>query len=415
MGSTYVERVVENKDRFNYAQNTGRKILHEKRLAAVVTELANVYAPTGTVSFMLGPVIEGLVAQMNDKGTVPGKRRRPVAVERNFLGTNNVAVIVNPEGLQEGITPHVVISHGDEISYYVTGADQNRAKLIPLCAHRQDPKKIKQKEIRSFGRVLRYFEESNGNPGLMTVAEGEIVTTATADGNEITFEATNKLFKMREGDRVVFNPVPRLYRNRDNLSGVLDNRGQVATNMLVAEALNELVTLDPGQYGDNTTIFLVSDHEEGSPNWGQGTEQVARMMERDRRYDETRFIVTDGHDVSMNAELPQVALVAPIVSEGRGPVMSMEKLWQMRLLMQHFTAMGGFAFEDSIVGTTTSRSDDEGLKNAGVSNDRITVVGAGMKGSHHDYGRPTEQSLIGLQETGQFILMLAIAASKGLL
>ena len=361
--------------------------------------LASVYAPTGTVAFTIGPVLNQIAAEF------PGYNR--ITVYPHYLDTPSPAFDVNCVTKN---TP-VFFTHADEISYDVKTMGSGEVPLTPLCAHRQQP------NMQFPGVVLRY-KDTKGEQILEQIAEGFVQTKP--DSTVIFTTQHGSEGKIKAGDRVVFNPEQRLAlaTDGDTMTGIIDNRAGMAIALAVIQVL-----ANPDQkinhLRETAATFIATDGEEGvadPPVFAWGAREVALAL-REKYADQSPMIVTDGHDFNRDSIIPPQALIARVVSNGKGPVIQPDRLHRVRLLVEAIETITGqqMAAETDTVGGTTSRSDDEGLRRGGIAGRLIYPIGYGVKAAHHDDGEPAAASLNNLVTTARFLTLAVYAANKGLL
>ncbi|MCJ7740059.1 hypothetical protein MUP32_01935, partial [Candidatus Microgenomates bacterium] len=128
----------------------------------------------------------------------------------------------------------------------------------------------------------------------------------------------------------------------------------------------------------------------------------------------TLYIVNDGHDIAGDT-IPRAALVAGVVSGGKGPILDPDSEYRMRMLINIARGKGGNVLFDPEGNATTSRSSDQGLVQAGVSNRDIQVIGYGEQDPHYANGRQARASLQGAVETARWLALVAVAAGNRLL
>lgn len=378
-----------------------RGIITPARLLEMTQRLSQVYAPSGLVVDTLGPEINRIVNELD-----LGNRGCFVP---DYKGSVNPAILI---GNHEGglIIPHFVLAHGDEVSYNILNNGSCEVVLSPLCSHRQNPRESGVSEIRFPGTVLRYTEISDA-PFLEQVASGEVVTDVT--GKILFVVSHGPEGEIKRGDRVVFNPNPRLelLPDGDTIRGLIDNRLGAAMAILSGACLAQLSDIP-------AIIFIFDDQEEGVvPEFGLGAKRLATLNQSDPLLNTSLYIVCDLHDVPRGKPIPDGALVARVVSHGKGPMMDETRFTRMKMIMEIANQIGVTVYADEDFGNSvyTSRSSDQGLRAAGIPDARILVAGYGGIEPHHGDGKPTEASLKAGVATAQFLTILAVLANKRLL
>lgn len=394
----FLSRLEAEEPFFQEAVEVAKKLITPEHLYEAARKLATVYGPSRTVLYTVGPVVESIVSELNTDGTmhlVPA-----------FKATTNLAIVVGEAG--EGIIYPYLIAHGDEICYSIHRAGTAEAELNPLCAHRQ-------RAGTKFPAVaLRYFEDSEGRGHLEVVANGVLETREGSKRNDfkvVFCTERGSEDQLKAKDVVVFNPTPRLKleENKDTVTGVVDNRVGVASSLLIAKALSLLGT---------PACIVITDPSEGQfdpPVFGRGARALAEASSWTEK-SRARYVVLDGHDVRHGTEIPPVALYSGVVSKGRGSILPPDQDYRLELFAEFIRSKFELEFfSDETFDVETSRTCEQGLREAGVPDWNIVPVGYGVIDPHHVDGNTAQASLKGLVETARVLTLITVAIDRGLL
>ena len=375
------------------------------------TRIAEVYRPSGTVSYTLGTEIERIITESGiDSGILD--------FHQDDRDTGNPRIVVNGSVDPRARRPHFILSHGDEISGVITTNGRSEAKVTPIYDH-------KQLGIEYPGAVLRYIETNLGEQRLEVISRGMIVTDS---GGEISFTTQRgPNGQLAVGDRVVFDPDPRLQEYQEILEGQIDNTIGVAISISSALALAEIIRQNPGLYRNFSATFIFDDYEEGNPGglFGGGAKNLAQVNLRDPKLAQSIYIVCDGHSVLSTEPKESVsdrrlksvsgALIAATVSSGKGLILQPDSQFRLDYLIDLVRGREGLVYYDGEMGALTSRSSENGLRYGGVPDQNIRVMGFGATDFHHVDGRTARASLSSAVETARFATVMSVAASKDLL
>lgn len=406
MPETYATRLKSALPQIQTAYAFAQKNITDDLLFSVAQRLADVRAPSGKVSHTIAPVIESVLEDF-------GIGSQNSVFTHNYLGTENPVLEINPNSNQP---PTIVFSHADEVSYLVKKPGKNEVEIEPNCAHRQAPEEDAgvNATVQFPGQALRYGKNPKGE----VIAEGNVITNQNGKITFVTERGASP--EIKEEDFIIFNPLlneaHRLKRDGSNAYGMIDNRIGLAASLLMGIAMINLPKEKSGYDNINTKI-VASDREEGpaaTGAFGLGAQAFANAFAPASGTAEDRYIVVDGHDGQRN-NLPPNALLTESVSKGKGVVMSPERIEAMDMLKNPLVDAGAKIAWDSKVGVTTSRSDDWGLKNAGIPDSQILVAGYSEAVPHHNDLLPAVASITSAVETARFLVALNVAASFGLL
>ncbi|MEK7597931.1 MAG: hypothetical protein AAB441_04780 [Patescibacteria group bacterium] len=405
MPETFQTRLKSALPQIQTAYAFAQKNITEDLLFFVAQRLSDVRAPSGTVSFTIGPVIKSVLENF-------GVNTDPTVFTPNYLGTGDPVFEINPRSEKP---PVFFFAHGDEVSYLVKKNGKGEAVLEANCAHRQAPAEEagENATVQFPGQTLRYGK----NPAGEIVAEGNVITDQRGRITFVTDRGSNK--EIKKDDIIIFDPLPdekhRLKREGNNAIGMIDNRIGLAATLLMA------ITMDKLKKGssDNLnvkTVVVADDREEGPPTgaFGLGAQAFANAFYPASGTREDRYIVVDGHDAQRD-NLPPEALLSKVVSKGKGAVMDNQRVDEMKMLIEPLNETGVHINWDESVGVTTSRSSDWGLKKAGIPDSQIVVAGYSEAMPHHNDLEPAVASITSAVELSRFLVALNVAASFGLI
>jgi hypothetical protein len=377
--------------------------------------LADVYAPTGSVSLALSDIVKVYLDQVANRGG-----GHLIQFHHNFLSTGNIAIEV---GNPDVVYPPIITAHGDEISYWASPAPGvSEVQLYPLHTDRLGADETMP------GVALRYDDLAPLHGAVLRqVAQGQIQKKRA--GARAVFIPDPHSDPIRVGDRIVFDPRPRLglAHDGDTLAGIIDNRAGVAILLAALPVLVHLAQTEP----ELAALLVITDGEEGiaePPVFSTGAQYLGEALNEIPRYRMSKVVNVDGHDYLHSQPYDQLPireqpLLAGIISRGKGLAMPLETVAHVYALIEAIHIAGGpkAVFDDavltpdgvSLVGA--SRSDEEGLRRAGKAYFDIYALGYGVRRPHHQGGIAAEASLRNLVATTQWLLPLLVAGSFGLL
>ncbi|MEK7109994.1 MAG: hypothetical protein AAB876_02125 [Patescibacteria group bacterium] len=405
MPETYATRLKFALPQIETAYAFAQKNITEDLLFFVAQRLADVRSPSGKVGLTIAPAMESILGNF-------GIDQKTSVFTHNYLGTGNPVLEINPGSKQ---SPVIFFAHGDEVSYFVKKQGKSEVELEANCAHRQAPAEDAGKNaiVQFPGQALR-FEK---NPMGEIVAEGNVITNQKG---EITFVTDRGLkTEIKKDDLIIFEPFPnedhRLKREGSSAIGVIDNTIGLAASLLMAIIMSKLQA-DQREFKDIKTIVVADDKEEGPPMgaFGLGAQAFANAFAPASGTSEDKYIVVDGHDDKRDSLSPK-ALLAKIVSKGKGVVMDNLRADKMKMLIEPLNETGASISWDENVGATTSRSSDWGLKKAKIPDSQILVAGYSEAMPHHNDLKPAVASITSAVELSRFLVALNVAASFGLI
>lgn len=301
-----------------------------ERAFATFQRIADVYAPTLTVHYTRGPVIESLLRQ-------PGVGLN-LDIHRNYYSTGNVVVEVGGAPRK----PVWCLAHLDLISFLTGPWQDGRYPLTPHCEPRQT-EGAREAVALTFDPAQRTMVEA-ARGQLVMDDEGRFwFQTAASDLPPLT--------------RVVYASQAEWDRASGMVYGAVDNAFGCAALVLAAQVLSH--------YPVNV-LFAFTDEEEGpvtvgNQGFARGSDRLFRRLPPERLPD--LVIVTDLHEPVADPArghldpgwFGQGALFAGVASGGRGSVTPPHLLHTLRVmagLMQEW----GIRLREST--GYVSRSDD---------------------------------------------------------
>ena len=406
MPETYATRLKFALPQIETAYAFAQKNITEDLLFFVAQRLADVRSPSGKVGLTIAPAMESILGNF-------GIDQKTSVFTHNYLGTGNPVLEINPGSKQ---SPVIFFAHGDEVSYFVKKQGKSEVELEANCAHRQAPAEDAGKNaiVQFPGQALR-FEK---NPMGEIVAEGNVITNQKGEITFVTDRGASP--ELKKGDLIIFNPLPneehRLKREGSNAVGMIDNRIGIAATLLMVQTMDKLQKTQPDKFSDIKTIGVFDDREEGPPTgaFGLGAQAFANAFAPASGTSEDKYIVVDGHDDKRDSLSPK-ALLAKIVSKGKGVVMDDLRADKMKMLIEPLNETGASISWDENVGATTSRSSDWGLKKAKIPDSQILVAGYSEVMPHHNDLKPAVASITSAVELSRFLVALNVAASFGLI
>ncbi len=278
-------------------------------------QIADTYAPTLTVDYTRGPVVEAL---LRDAGVGAN-----LTFHRNFRGSHNVA-------LEFGTTPTKPIwcmAHLDFISFLTTEWQDGRYPLISYCEPRQSP--------GARDAVALTFDGARA--GLVESAQGQIVLDSEG---KFWFESSHS--ELPYLTRVMYANQAVWDRESGMVYGMVDNAFGCAALVLAAQTLADYPV---------DALFVLTDEEEGVVERGnqafaRGSERLFRRTPLEQLPD--LVLVTDLHaqdDESLggavgNAKFGQGALFTGVASRARGGVTPPHLLHFQRSLASSLAKQG---------------------------------------------------------------------------
>jgi len=401
MPETYATQLRFALPQIQTAYTFAQKNITDDLIFSVAQRLADVRAPSGTVSFTIGPEIKNILEDFRvDK--------KHTTFTHDYLRTGNPVFEINPTS---NMPSTIFFAHGDRVSYVVEQPGTDEVSLSPKCAHRQAPATNvgDDAKVQFPGQALRLHKDS-----LEIITDGQVVTDQKGGILFVTDHGHNP--ELKKDDRVIFNPLPgeshRLKKDGQNAVGDVDNTFGLAATLLMATTMIALQQALP-KLNKIKTIVVADDNEEGPPTgeFGLGAQAFVKVFHLNAA---NRHIVVDGHD-GQRDNLPSKALLAKVVSRGKGVVMNNRRFNKMNMLVRPLKDIGANIDWDQNVEVSTSRSSDWGLRNAKIPDTKILVAGYSEAMPHHNDLAPAVASIPSAVELSRFLVALNVAASFGLI
>lgn len=222
------DRFAEELARYPALFERMEEVITPQRAFAWFKRLADTYAPSLTVSYTRGPVVEQLLREHGFDG---GEGRR---FHHNYLGTGNVAIELgrNPR------KPIWLMAHLDICSYLTRERRGNRYRLTPFC----EPRKSGGSRA---GVALAY---SSQEEALREVAQGLIIV----EEGGIFFETEVK--DLPPWTRVVYASQAELDEDSNLVYGYVDNAFGCTALLLSSLVLS---------FYEADVLVVLTDEEEG--------------------------------------------------------------------------------------------------------------------------------------------------------
>lgn len=399
----------------------------------IARRIADTRAPSGEESYTRGPLIRQFVEEVVERLDL-GPEQQIITFYENLAGTGATGVYI---GNRETHNPLIVYTHGDEITHDVGGAVHNEEtgevigyKLTPLHTHR-----MTTEGAHIDAEVLRYAETDDGARRLDTVARGRVVHENKAPVLKIESEG-QFVPTPSEAYRVVYQPLGHASETRLKLLDDGDTlEGQVDNCLGVSDAVASWGPVIKLAQEDSSigVLYVVDGKEEGPFDppqaFGKGGRALEEKLSRLDQFVGSTRLVVDGHDGKRGDPFPKAPVVADIVSNGKGPVMTLPRRKHIQDLNNLLGVLGGTApiFDRQVGGggVTTSRSGEQGASDAGVPEKNVIVMGYVENNPHFDFaggkedadktGRPSRASLEQNRKVAEAIVIYAAADSKKIL
>lgn len=272
------------------------EVITPQRAFAWFKRLADTYAPSLTVSYTRGPVVERLLGEHGfDEGG-------PLRFHSNYLGTGNVAIELG----RNPCKPIWLMAHLDICSYLTRERRGNRYRLTPFCEPRKG----------AGSRAAVALAYSSQERALREVAQGLIVV----EEGRIFFET--EVTDLPPWTRVVYSSQAELDEDSNLVYGYVDNAFGCTALLLSSLVLSSY---------EADVLVVLTDEEEGVVATGNRafSRGSARLFNRISRGNLPNLVlVSDMHEEIAALEeghldvIPfgQGALFAGAASEARGGV-----------------------------------------------------------------------------------------------
>lgn len=226
-------------------------IITPHRAFAVFKQIADCYAPSLTVRYTRGPLVEALMSGAQDEG-----RAGPFVYHRNYLSTGNVGLELGAQSRK----PVWAMAHLDIISFLTGEYHGGRYELTPFCSIRNRP--------GSRDALALVFDAEQGvmrpaATGRLVIEEGE--------QRALYFETDRR--DLLPGTRVVYATDAEWDEASGLVYGCIDNAASCASLLLAAMVLS-LYKVE--------ALLILTDEEEGPVTLGNQafSRGSARLLHR---------------------------------------------------------------------------------------------------------------------------------------